>query len=108
MSENVGNTDALCSLISQVKEDWTVRVRDQYEPKNEGTSVIEKVSSDLHGRGPGYMATNDRRTRYNIWPVDGEDFEVSGRTLRIYNPKHAPVEGVRALTQEYTFSPPAH
>jgi len=108
MDKCEGKIEELSALIIQVDADWSVRIRDHYEPKNDGVSVIEKVSDNLHGRGPGYMATNDRRTTYNIWPREGDDFEVHGMTLRIYNPVQASISGVRTLTQEFTYYPPSN
>ena len=77
---------------------------------NEGghDGVITEVSNNMFGTGEaGYHSEGKGgRKSYYCWPKEGSDFEIDGLTLRLYNPSHAYVGGRRAITHEFTYSPP--
>lgn len=108
---NAERDAALAALIAEVQPGWTMDVTNHDYPADGGRHVVTEVSTNVHGSGPGLHSRRKRTGRpatasYLIWPTPERDFEVEGRTLRIYNPDHAYVHGNRALILEMRFLPP--
>ena len=93
---------ALQELIRTVKVGDRIDLVDHDYYKHTGPRVVTGVTDEM---------LHTQRTRngvgsYMRWPTDGDptqDFEVEGRTLKIFNPKHAYVHGNRAIVLELTF-----
>lgn len=121
--QNAGDTAALRALIDRVEPGWRVSVTNHDYIKDSGERVVTRtfIAPDQTYRhegkthltregGPAYMSREvgggRREFRYQ-WPVKGDDFEVDGLTLRVFNPSHAYVHGGRAIVLTLTFRPPA-
>lgn len=113
--------NALQALIEQIEPGWTVDVTDYDYGAHSGRRTITRTYTMAdqtyrhEGRthvarkgGPAYNSKGPNgREYYYQFPVEGDDFEVDGLTLRIFNPSHAYVGGRRAITHEFRYSPPS-
>ncbi|MFB7858819.1 hypothetical protein [Rhodococcus qingshengii] len=113
---------ALRALIAQVEPGWRVESTTSQIRGITITSVVTRTfmakdqtytyKGETHvtrAGGPAYMSreiSGKRREFRYQWPLEGDDFEVEGTTLRIYNPAHAYVNGARAIVLTLVFSPP--
>lgn len=109
-----GDVTALAELIARVQVGW--RVDAFSHGCNEGVSAgtITRLSDSVHGSGKaGFIRTQDKPTRsqgrtfthaHFTWPVEGDDFEIEGATLREYS--YSAYTGGRALSLAITFSAP--
>lgn len=118
-----GDMEALGALVGRVEVGWTVDVTNHDYIKDSGVRVIESLFTTpdqtyrwkgedhlMRKGGPGYIARGrgkDRRAFRYQFPVEGDDFEVEGDTLKIFNPSHAYVYGNRAITLTLVFRPPS-
>lgn len=109
MSADTTALSALAALVEQVAPGWTVDITNHDYITASGRKVITAVRESLYGGGPGFTdrAEKGRQEGYYAWPSEGDDFEVDGLTLRVYNPSHTYVGGRRAITLTMVFAPPA-
>ncbi|MBD3004567.1 hypothetical protein [Streptomyces sp. 5-10] len=115
--------DALRELWERVEEGWRVKVTNHDYAMDGGERIVtlkftmpdQTYRADgrthlIRKGGPAFLSreVNGRRREFrHELPVEGDDFEVEGRTLRIYNPSHAYVHGGRAIVLTLEFQPPA-
>lgn len=110
-----GDMTALRALIERVQVGW--RVEAYSTGRNEGASsgVITSLVDDLYRSGPGWIRTLDKpvssqgrrfTTGYGHWPVEGDNFEVEGNTLREYRNPPPHLGKSLDLTVETTFIAP--
>lgn len=95
---------ALALLRERVNVGTMVYVTNHAHLFDSGVSEIVELSHNMHGSGePGYHSVRGGKRSYFLWPKEGDDFEVSGSELRIYNPNSA-YTGGRSLTLTLRFS----
>ena len=97
---------ALAALRESVTPGTVVQVVNHDYMPGSGTRKVLSVSDNLYGSGrPGYISSGETKDeRYSfVWPQDGDDFEVDGNELRIYNPSHAYVGGRRTISLTMKF-----
>lgn len=94
---------ALAALVATLKPGDRYQLVDHDYCKNSGPRTVTKVDGKtLHS---ATNATGRQESYYN-WPDgtdEGRDFEVEGRTLKIFKLKHAYVGGRRAIILEFRF-----
>lgn len=93
--------DPLKELIQTITPGMTVKVTNHDYIKDSGERTVDRVTSST-------LFTKDSRGRshYLQWEMPGRDYEVHGRTLKIFNPSHAYVHGNRAIVLELEFGEP--
>lgn len=93
----------LAFLRERVNVGTTVYVTNHAYIFDSGVSEIVELSDNMHGSGrSGYHSVRGGKRSYFLWPKEGDDFEVSGNELRIYNPNSA-YTGGRSLTLTLRF-----
>lgn len=105
---------ALAEFIARVQEGTRVEVYGHGANEGRRTGTVTQLSDNLYGSGkPGCIHTLDKPTYsqgrrftsgYITWPVESDDFEIVGDTLREY--RYSAYTGGRALSVEITISTP--
>jgi hypothetical protein len=116
-----GDMEKLRGLLTQVEAGWHVKVTNHDYVKGSGERVVTRVyeirdqtfqhEGETHlirAGGPAYASRDMRSGQgfYYQFPVEGEDFEVDGLELCVYNPSHAYCGGNRAIVLTLVYSPP--
>lgn len=91
--------ELLTDLIASIKPG------DRYELVNHdyyratGPRIVTSIDHEtLNSKRPGHGQQGPF-----AWPKEDDDYEIHGRTLKIFNPKHAYVHGGRAIILEFKF-----
>lgn len=73
-----------------------------------GGSTVERITDkEIRFRLDRPVKSQGRTFRTSYLRLDTlDDYEVHGRTLKIFNPSHAYVHGRRAIVSEMTFAEP--
>lgn len=104
MNENHMND--LRTLIAQIEPGWTVKTTNHDYIASSGINTVTEVTATKLLTKLGKPVTNQGRrftTSYFTWPTEGDDFEVSGMTLRTYRKSY----GSRVIALTLTFAPPS-
>ena len=109
-----GDMTALAELIARVQVGTRVEVYGHGANEGRRTGTVTQLSDNLYGSGKaGCVHTLDKAIRNQgrafttgsiTWPVEGDDFEIVGNTLREY--RHSVYTGGRAIAVEITVSAP--
>lgn len=100
-----GDMAALAELRERVTPGMRLRIINHDYANDSGTATVDEVTAEVvHVKLDKARHSQARKyTRsYISWPKEGDDFEVSGTTLRIFKPYHA-YTGGRAIIRTYRF-----
>lgn len=109
-----GDMKALAELIERVQVGTFLQSVGYDANTGESFGHVTHVSDDLYRSGrAGIIHTLNKPVRnqgrtftsgYLMWPQEGDDFEIDGDTLKMFNPSHPYVGGRRAIVSKVTFT----
>lgn len=107
-----GDMTALAEFIARVQVSTRVEIYGHGANEGRRTGTVTQLSDDLYGSGkPGCIHTLDKavhsqgrafKSGYITWPVEGDNFEIVGNTLREF--RYSAYTGGRAISVEITIS----